>query len=70
MGDHTQLDAPSDGAVGGMGDGIPEPDLIDLVGRRVALARAGTGSPAVVLVCGNGPDMRLWRDVFPAVAAD
>ena len=53
-----------------MGDRIPEPDLIDLVGRRVALARAGTGSPAVVLVCGNGPDMRLWRDVFPAVAAD
>ena len=70
MGDLTQLDAPSDGAVGGMGDGIPEPNPIDLVGRRIALARAGTGSPAVVLVGGNGLDMRLWRGVFPTVAAD
>src|SRR5947209_5345255 len=46
-----------------------EPVLVDIGGRRLALQRAGSGSPPVILVGGAGLGMRLWRRVVPIVAS-
>jgi pimeloyl-ACP methyl ester carboxylesterase len=42
-------------------------ELIDVGDHRLAIARAGQGSPTVVLESGDGSSIPAWKDILPQV---
>ena len=46
----------------------PTAELVDVGGYRVDALRAGSGSPAIVLVGGLGNELETWSQITPAAA--
>lgn len=44
------------------------PQLVDVGGYRLDVLRAGSGSPAIVLVAGLGNALDTWAQIWPAAA--